>query len=299
MSPWNQPFVDSYRLAVRSMLDLASERTLIPAVIPPGSAHIHTVTSILFHYIADLVRTLQGWLTLVVDSYVKTTGKAHLGTKSSASLPVMPFQITAAARVLGLVSLTTDYRNLWNAFVSEQFVAPWAKDDPRLDKGYFSRIKMPWQRQSGLRTDFERRQALIELDVLCAQELGLTLEQLRTIYRIQFPVLRANENDTWYDTMGRIVFSRKNGEGGLPRTKRPKDTAYGIKGMQSNIALGWEDVRHMKGGIVTYTYTDDTLPSGPFERTVEYHAPFDRCDREQDYAEAWQFFEREKSLGRI
>ena len=81
--------------------------------------------------------------------------------------------------------------------------------------------------------------------------------------------------------------------------KRPKETAYGIKGRHSNIALGWEDVRDMSEGIVTYTYTDDTLPSGPFERTVEYHAPFDRCDREQDYAEAWQYFEREKSLGRV
>ena len=26
-------------------------------------------------------------------------------------------------------------------------------------------------------------------------------------------------------------------------------------------------------------------------RTIEYVAPFDRCDREQDYETAWRFFE--------
>ena len=33
--------------------------------------------------------------------------------------------------------------------------------------------------------------------------------------------------------------------------------------------------------------TDDTLPDGPVERDIVYEAPFDRCDREQDYATVW------------
>lgn len=36
---------------------------------------------------------------------------------------------------------------------------------------------------------------------------------------------------------------------------------------------------------------DDTMPGGPVERTIEYVAPFDHCDREQDYETAWKFFE--------
>ena len=39
------------------------------------------------------------------------------------------------------------------------------------------------------------------------------------------------------------------------------------------------------------TITDDTMPDGLVERTIEYVAPFDRCDREQDYETAWKFFE--------
>ena len=37
---------------------------------------------------------------------------------------------------------------------------------------------------------------------------------------------------------------------------------------------------------------DDTLPGGPFERVIEYHAPFDRCNREADYATVWAAFEK-------
>lgn len=33
------------------------------------------------------------------------------------------------------------------------------------------------------------------------------------------------------------------------------------------------------------------MPGGPVERTIEYVAPFDRCDREADYETAWKFFE--------
>lgn len=127
--------------------------------------------------------------------------------------------------------------------------------------------------------------------------LGLTLDDLCTIYRVQFPVLNQNERDTWYDRAGRIVFTVSKGlvGVGLPRKKRKDDTCYGIRTDRSHengIALGWEDIRRLKHGVVTRAIMDDTLPGGPFERTIEYHAPFDRCDREEDYRTAWAAFEK-------
>lgn len=65
-------------------------------------------------------------------------------------------------------------------------------------------------------------------------------------------------------------------------------------GVHSNAGgplLGWNDVKDLQEGTVSKTFPDDTLPGGPHERTIVYHAPCDRCDREEDYATVWAHFE--------
>jgi len=49
-------------------------------------------------------------------------------------------------------------------------------------------------------------------------------------------------------------------------------------------------IKELKTGTVTKTFMDDTLPGGPTERTITYVAPFDRCNREEDYEIAWDAF---------
>lgn len=98
------------------------------------------------------------------------------------------------------------------------------------------------------------------------------------------------------DATGRIVFTCSKGLTGvgLPRKAQSGDTAYGIRTetrTETGIALGWEDIKDLKSGTVTKTYMDDTLPGGPVERTVEFVAPFDKCEREEDYGTLWSFFE--------
>lgn len=154
-----------------------------------------------------------------------------------------------------------------------------------------------WQRNVALRTDYERRQALVEIDVLVAQELGLTLEELKTIYRIQFPVLKQNENETFYDMNGRIVFTVSKGlvGVGLPRKANKNDTPCKIiinGELVEEKPLGWEDICEMSEGEIHRTIIDDTTPAGPIERTIIYKAPFAKCDREKDYEIAWEYFER-------
>ena len=115
----------------------------------------------------------------------------------------------------------------------------------------------------------------MEIDVLAALALGLTLEELKTIYRVQFPVLRQYESDTWYDQKGRIVFTCNKGLSGVGFS-RPE----------------WNEIKDMTSGTVERTITDDTLPGGPRERTIVYEAPFDKCDREEDYETVWAEFEK-------
>jgi len=56
--------------------------------------------------------------------------------------------------------------------------------------------------------------------------------------------------------------------------------------MLSN-ALGF---KNMKTGSVSRTITDNTLYCSPIERTIEYTAPFDKCNREEDYGNACNGF---------
>jgi hypothetical protein len=165
-----------------------------------------------------------------------------------------------------------------------------------LPERFFADLGAVWQRESALRTDYARRQALVEIDVLAAMALGLTLDELRTIYRVQFPVMRQYEVDTWYDANGRIVFTASKGLPGVGLSRKaskgdaPCEIAH-PSGRTEERAVGWEDVRDLPAGTqVVRTVEDDTLPGGPRLKRITYVAPFDRCDREADYRQAWDAF---------
>jgi hypothetical protein len=207
-----------------------------------------------------------------------------------------------------LLCLTNHYADLWQSCYQPDFqqqrwsIAPDSEHPGAkvLPQDFFANLTPKWQRDCALRADYHRRQALLEIDVLVAQALGMTLDELLTIYRVQFPVMRQYEADTWYDQNGRIVFTPSKGlvGVGLPRTARKSDladgTRYSIQSPERNeqgIALGWNDIAHITTGTVRKTFMDDTLPGGPREKTIEYVAPFFKPDREEDYRVAWGFFE--------
>lgn len=199
-------------------------------------------------------------------------------------LPTEPYLAALRSRTLALNCLTTHYAVLWSECWDESFRSQcWAKDDARLSNSFFSNLTPTWQRDCALRSDYARRQALVEIDVLVAQALKLTLDELITIYRVQFPVMQQYERDTWYDRNGRIVFTASKGLTGVGFPRKGS-------GRGANKTTGWEDIQGMTSGTVSRTIVDDTLPGGPVERTITYEAPFDRCDRVWDYRVAWEFF---------
>ena len=192
-------------------------------------------------------------------------------------------------RSILLTCLTKNYSPLWGSCWQDEFTSDsWARDDMRLPNSFFHNLTPKWHRNCALRTDYARRQALVEIDVLTAMALGLSLEELITIYRVQFPVLRQYEADTWYDRNGRIVFTNSKGLSGVGFS-RPE---WNELTQETRDDYG-RIIRISKSGEnLTRTVTDDTLPGGPREKTIQYVPPFDRCNREEDYQEVWAELER-------
>ncbi|MEA3415793.1 MAG: hypothetical protein U9R02_06505 [Thermodesulfobacteriota bacterium] len=52
----------------------------------------------------------------------------------------------------------------------------------------------------------------------------------------------------------------------------------------------WNEIKDLKSGTVERTITDDTLSGRPRERSIVYEAPFDKCNREEDYETVWTEF---------
>ncbi len=289
-----------YRMVHRSMLSQAGERTFICGIVPKGPGNINTAMTSPFIDNKILISFVSTGVSIPVDFFVKSTGKPKADGSMLNLLPITENYL-AINRVLALNCLSIYYKELWEEQFNESFKTDsWTKpNDPRLNHDFFKNLTPHWQRNVALRTDYERRQALVEIDVLVAQELGLTLDELKTIYRIQFPVLRQNENETYYDMGGRIVFTVSKGLTGvgLPRKARKDDTPCKIVINGEVVAenpLGWEDIADMTEGEIHRTILDDTIPGGPIERTIIYKAPFTKCDREEDYEIAWLVFERKK-----
>lgn len=275
---WGTKCADSYRVIMRNMLGQGGERTLVSAIVAPNTGHVHSVYEIGFRNEADTV-LLEGLMaSLPYDFYIKSTGKSSGGISLISGFPMIKGKYSSTIMLYSLLlnCLNENYIPLWEKCWNDEYKAnTWAKEDARLNNAHFANLSAEWQWNTPLRTDYERRQAQIELDVLVALALGLTLSQLKEMYRIQFHILKGYEEDTWFDNNGRIVFSSKN-MGDLTY-KRP-EWEGNVKGATA-------------GKVFTREIEDDTMPGGPVKRTIEYVAPFDKCDREQDYETAWKFFE--------
>ena len=182
---------DHYRIAWRAMAANTGERTLIPAIIPPGTAHPNGIFSTGSPRLSpsDLVILQAGTSSLLTDFTLRALPKSGIFFPDFSRLPAAPIKHPLAARAilrtLRLNCLTDAYAALWAECWDESFVT----DAPILERYDEHPVGPDWTANTPLRRAEDRRNAQAEIDVMVAIMLGVPIEDLCTIYRTQFAVL--------------------------------------------------------------------------------------------------------------
>ncbi|MGQ4552607.1 Eco57I restriction-modification methylase domain-containing protein [Dermabacteraceae bacterium CCM 9519] len=192
------PVRDYFRVFWRAMAAPTGERTLVPAIFPPGAAHVHSVFAHGYFGEKGNVRTslaAASMGTLLADFLIRASVGSGISGESVDRLPRIPedhpLAPHALLRVLRLNCLTEAYAPLWEACWDAAFARDaWAGGRERENRPALGGVGPKWDTATPLRLDEDRRQALIELDAIMAHVCGVEAETLATIYRTQFGVLR-------------------------------------------------------------------------------------------------------------
>lgn len=261
------PARSQFRLAWRNMAANSGERTLIAAVIPPGAAHTQTVTSI-GSPDGDLrsLLLIGAFLSaLASDMYVRAAPKSHILYRTVQQLPIVvdhPLRGDLELRAYRLNALTSAFDGLWKA--AEPSIAPrteWTGGIQYAGRPDLSDLRATWTEDTPLRRSSDRRQALVEIDALVSLMLGLSSDDLCTIYRTQFPVLMGyDKNVSHYDANGRLV--------------------------PNSVLTVWRQ----KADAMSEKERTATHPGSRIDYT--YELPFVTLDREADMRQAYAHFER-------
>ena len=258
------PARNYYRVAWRSMAANTGERTLIPALIPPGPAQIsQSVYSAGFSETNSLMLATSMMSSLICDFAVRAVPKSAIIFSTVLRLPtvsVPEVHKMLFIRTLRLNCLTDAYADLWqDCYTDDMQSDSWAGGFEHNRRKPLGDVGPEWTPDTPLRIAADRRQALVEIDALVALGLGLTADELCTIYRTQFPVLYGyDKNKYLYDVDGRLV---------------PQE-----------VLTVWRK----KGDAITEDERTATNPSG---NTYTYELPFRFLNREADMREAYAEFE--------
>lgn len=318
----NKVFKHCHRRAISAPM----ERTTLGALFPPRVLHIDGVFSVSFKKTRNLLSFSTSLSSLLFDFLIKSTGKSDLRRDLVDNLPFRLLPDSALVRYLCLNCISVEYSPLWeDFFLSSRIPLGWSKIDSKLNQKFWHNLTNEWNRYTSLRTEYERRQAMLEIDVIVSQEFNLDYEELISIYKVQFPVLQQNENDTFFDKVGNIIFTVKKSVAGITRPQFEKQTLAQLERDEIKVVMDNPDkftcIKDMEEGYVEHWVEDDTMPDfrkgyatyrtqdgtvfegpnmelpgpieGPVHRRVRYYAPFERANREKDYEIAWKFFENQ------
>lgn len=258
------------------MVDPATERTLCAALIPPRPAHVDAVNSLAMAANKETAVVGGLWASLPFDYLVKISGNTNLRANYTDRFPA-PLDHPAASyvilRTVRLNCLTRDYGPLWeelfeNAFIHDGWT-PAFRHRPALQD-----VTREWTMATPLRTEYDRRAALVEIDALAALMLGITADQLCAIYRAQFGVLRKYEYRMFFDAQGRKIAKETHSRG------------WKQQAGDYELAEQWYGEHEAADEEVS---ADRPLPAALRDR---YQPPLIKPDREAEMRAAYAEFER-------
>lgn len=229
---------DQYRVAWRRMAATTGFRTLYPAIIPPGAAHVHPVHSAgNSSATKDTALAGAGMSTFTVDFFVRSLNPSDLHPSIVSGLPYPPrFKEELVTRYLRLTCVTEKYAAFWEDCLGSE-----------------------WSPETPLRNARDRFHAQNEIDAMVALSLGVTLDELLMIYRTQFPVMRRYDQEDLYDANGRKV---------------PKDVLKLEKKLKDGEQLSESDRTwtHPQSGV-EYVFE---YPFAPLDREADLAAAYEK-----------------------
>lgn len=218
-------YTEYYRLAWRRMIPFDTERSLFAALLPPGPAHVDAVNSMALENNQLTVLNAGFWASLPLDYLLRITGRSDLRVAEAHKMPAAaanhPLAGPLSLRTLRLNCLTTAYAPLWDELYHPTWPGyeGWANPAwPNLAP-LASTLTPIWQYGTPLRTEYERRAALVELDALVSVWLGITADQLVAIFKSRYPILSDYEAETYFDANGRKI-ARSHNTYGHGQTKQ-------------------------------------------------------------------------------
>jgi len=265
----SSPARSHYRVAWRMMAANRNSRTLIPAIIPPGASHLRqSLLSVgLPGDLPSLVNAGATMTSIIADFMIRIAPKSSILRGAIMRLPFPSRRLFSEInlRMLRLNCVTIAYADLWAECYNDAFRDDlWTGLPERTGWVDLGDVGPKWTPETPLRRAEDRRQALLEIDALVALSLGLTADELCTIYRTQFPVLYGyDRNRDHYDENGRLV--------------------------PNSVLTTWRK----KGGNDGRFSEDDLTAVHPGSGVAyTYELPFQSLDREAHMRQAYAEFER-------
>lgn len=254
----------------------ANERTYIPSMIPAGPTHLDASVTLAFLSIKDLLCFNTASYSILMDFLVRSTGKGDCRHDLLKTLPFLESEFTHHIVIRGvkLAFVSSIYASLFESckhFLQPSFIAL-SYENKLID------IPVPdcWNENFCYSHDYERWRAQIEIDVLVALSIGLAIDDLIQVYKVQFSALFGYEKVDQFDAEGRRLPNTARKDPGAKELREALNDHDGL----SPVTITWE----IDNGNQTVTKT--------------FYPPFKHVDRIEDYKTAYRVFSERLGLNK-